>query len=218
MGTLLETAPLDCGEGLRLPGVDAEPLHAIEQRSARHPEEGGGALMPSDDTTGLPKNFDDVVSLHFGKPPHRVGCARPGESPKVINRGPEDPTGRENDRSLNHVLQLANISWPVVFLKESDYIVWNGVDLSPNSLRSTLDERFDQRWNIFTALPQWRYPQRKHAETIIEVGSKLSCLDHTPKVTMRGGDKPNVSADCAAATQPLEFLLLKHPEEFRLEV
>jgi hypothetical protein len=135
--------------------------------------------MPSYDPTRLPKHFDDVIALHFGQSPDRVGCVRLSESPQVVNWRSEDAAGGKNDSSLDNVLQLADVPWPVVFLQQSHDLIRNGVDLFSDSLRRTLNESFNQRWNILTAVPQWGDVQRKHAETIVEIGSKLSSLDHS---------------------------------------
>src|SRR6266850_5497671 len=72
-------------------------------------------------------------------------------------------------------------------------------------------------WNVLQALAQRRHRDGEHVQTIVEIDAKLSVFNHLAEVAMRGGDETDVRVYGSRAPQALEFLLLEHAQELRLQ-
>src|SRR5580698_6455418 len=83
--------------------------------------------------------------------------------------------------------------------------------------REHLDKVHDQQLNIIAPLPQRRQRNRKSAQTVVEVTSESTLIDHASEISMRGSNEANVDFTRATATGPFEFLFLQNPQEPRLE-
>src|SRR5882757_6658184 len=96
------------------------------------------------------------------------------------------------DRSLNHVLQLADVPWPRVGAKHIEAF-FGYLPYVLSQFPSTMaDEVFDQHRDVFSSFPQRRHSNRKDIETVEEITTKRAGLDLRPQVAVRGSDHPHV--------------------------
>src|SRR5689334_14631444 len=71
--------------------------------------------------------------------------------------------------------------------------------------------------NIFTTFTQWRHPERKHFEPVIEVFSKTAGFDLLFVVPVRCGDDARVHVPRRRRTHRTNLALLKDAEELGLQ-
>ena len=72
--------------------------------------------------------------------------------------------------------------------------------------------------DVLPPLAQRRADDRKDVQTVEEIAPELPRFDHRRQITIGRRDQPYIDADRARAAEPLEFLLLQHAEEFRLQL
>jgi len=65
---------------------------------------------------------------------------------------------------------------------------------------------------VAAALAKWRDQDGKHVEAIEKVGAKLPLCDHGREVAIGGGDASDICVQGFGAANPLECLLLEHPQ------
>src|SRR6266446_10637379 len=76
---------------------------------------------------------------------------------------------------------------------------------------------FDQRRNVFAALPQrWQW-DRKHIQTVVEVATKFVPLHHVNQIPVGRSYQANVHLVSPSAAQALEFLFLQDAQQFGLQ-
>ena len=75
----------------------------------------------------------------------------------------------QDDGALDDVLQLANVSGPVVGLKQLQCLLPDVPDPLPGLFSLALDQIPDQERNVFHALAQRRDPDREDIEPVIEI-------------------------------------------------
>jgi hypothetical protein len=93
--------------------------------------------------------------------------------------GPASVTARG---ALNHVLQLANVAWPVVL----DQRARASTDMPLTVWAATVafQEQCSERCDVLAAVAERRHPDRQHVETVIEVVAKASHSDERLEVDL----------------------------------
>src|SRR5262249_57420614 len=119
----------------------------------------------------------------------------------------------DDDCALNDVLQLPDVTWPVVRLKQSRRLFAESPVFFAGAVGEAMNEVLDEQWDIRPTLTQGRDFQRKDVEAVEQVCAKHSVRDRRVQVAIRRGDEPDVDADPPAATNSLEFPLLQHAEK-----
>src|SRR5713101_79712 len=76
---------------------------------------------------------------------------------------------------------------------------------------------FDQRRNVFPALPQRWQRDRKHIQTVVEVATKFVPLHHVNQIPVGRSYQANVHLVSPSAAQALEFLFLQDTQQFWLQ-
>ena len=89
---------------------------------------------------------------------------------------------------------------------------------SAHALRMNCEEVADQNRNIVAALAQGWNRDGKNAQTVVEVASELSRVDHFREVAIRGGHEPDIYRNSASSADAFEFLLLQRPQNFGLKL
>ncbi len=91
------------------------------------------------------------------------------------------------------------------------------VGFPSHPLAENLDEVLHESWNIFSAFTEGWQRDRKNVEPVIEVTAEFVPRRHFQQISIRGSHQPHVHLMGAPATQALELLLLKYPQQFRLQ-
>jgi hypothetical protein len=90
--------------------------------------------------------------------------------------------------------------------------------LFPTSgLESGQEVRRQQR-NVLAAIAERGTLDRKHAETVVEVGPKTPFTHLLSQIPIRGRNDANIDFLLAFRSEPLEHPLLKHSQQLRLEL
>src|SRR5579863_1488146 len=123
-----------------------------------------------------------------------------------------------NDRTLDHILQFSNISWPVIAHQCLHRFRRDAIDLTIVPLAELLNEVANQQRNIFSSLAQRRESNWKYVEPVVQIRPKVPLIDHHFQITIGGGNQPCVCPQGARAAQTLELPLLQDAQKLRLNL
>src|SRR5882762_2432666 len=82
-----------------------------------------------------------------------------------------------DDRSLNHVLQFANVTRPGIRLKQVQTLLVDTPYILSYIPRATIQEIIDQHRNVCPAFPQRRNLKGKNVEPVKKVATKGAGID-----------------------------------------
>src|SRR5437660_4059627 len=94
----------------------------------------------------------------------------------------------------------------------------NALDWSLHLLCEFVGEEMHQQRNIFGALTQRRYVNRKNIQPIVEIAAKFLVSNQFGKITVGRSDDTDIHPQSARTAQTFEFLLLQYTKEFRLQL
>src|SRR5206468_5480506 len=117
----------------------------------------------------------------------------------------------------NHVLELANISRPAVFLEKPHRLRRDSRRAAIVLFAEAAQEVPDERRNFFPARSQWGNGDRDHVEPIVQILSKLAVGHEHGEVAIRRGDEANVGRDQLRAADAEELRVLEHVEQLSLQ-
>jgi hypothetical protein len=123
----------------------------------------------------------------------------------------------EDDEPSNHVLELANVARPTVFLEEPHRLRRDSRRAAVVLLAEAAQEVPNERRNFFPARSQWRNGNRDHIEPIVQILSKLSVGHEHGEVAIRRGDEANIGRDQLRAADAEKLRVLQHVEQFGLQ-
>src|SRR6267154_4947399 len=113
-----------------------------------------------------------------------------------------------DDRTLDDVLQLANITRPGICLKQVEALFAHRLKVFSSFPCITIDEVLDQQGNVFSSFSQRRNLNRKNVETIKQIAAKCTLDDGSLQVAIGSGDHPRIRSDRLIATHTLKLSLL----------
>ena len=129
----------------------------------------------------------------------------------------QDIARSEDNAPLNEILQLTNVPRPEIGDEGRHRFRRDVCDFLTHPAGINLDKMFDQRRDVFPALPQRWQRDRKHIETVVEVTAKFVPLHHLNQIPVCRRDEPNVYLVSASAAQTFELLFLQDTQQFRLQ-
>src|ERR1700733_4463711 len=118
-----------------------------------------------------------------------------------------------NDRTLNHVLQLANIARPGIRLQQIKALLTNCLKVLSCSSRKTIDEVPDEEGNVFSSFAQGRHLNWKNVEPVKQIAPERARRDGSLQVAVRSGNDPNIGLDGSSSTDTLKFVFLQNTQE-----
>jgi hypothetical protein len=129
----------------------------------------------------------------------------------------DDVTWGKNDRTLDDVLQLADVAWPRMALQSR-----LGRDAQPQarptSARAVRCQKMArQRDDVLDPLPQCRDQQGKDVEPIEQVLAKQALRHGVGDVPIGRGNDADIEDHRFLATDPLHFALLKNAQQLGLQ-
>lgn len=113
-------------------------------------------------------------------------------------------------RSLDHILKLANISWPVKRHKAAHALGIDAVNSATDARRVFLDEISHEHRNIVGALAQRRHANWKHIEALKQIRAKGTFTDRLWQVAVGCRDDPHVGLDRLRTSEALKLEFLQH--------
>src|SRR5882757_2916713 len=144
----------------------------------------------------------------------RGGCKRLPRQPTLIYG--EILCLAYDDRTLDDVLQLANITWPGIRLKQAETLFAHRLKVFSSFPCITIDEVLDQQGNVFSSLPERRNLNRKNVEAVKQIAPKFTLNDGSLQVAIGGGDDTRIGSDGLIATHTLKLPLLEHMQQRNL--
>jgi hypothetical protein len=131
---------------------------------------------------------------------------------KREQRGIEDGPAGKYHRSFDDVLQLTDVTWPMIRNEALHHPRADPGDRFVLLLCEPLHEMLHQQRNILAALAQRWQAYRKHAQTVVQIVAKLACVHAGLEVLIRGCQYAYVDGHRLCATHTLDFTLLQYSE------
>src|SRR5690606_13475730 len=119
---------------------------------------------------------------------------------------------------LDDVLELADVSGPVVALQCGDLAFGERRSGLAQLLRYARDEMGRERKDVFLALAKRRDAERKHAQAIIKVLTETPGAHVGGEIVVGGGDDANVDRPGRVVPDALVLPLLQYAEQLRLQI
>src|SRR5260370_35808634 len=98
-------------------------------------------------------------------------------------------------RSLDDVLQFANVTRPGVRLKQFQALFVYSADALSCFTRITIDEVLNQHGNVFLPFTQRRHSNRENVEPVKQVAAKCACGDGRHQVTVLASNDANIRSE-----------------------
>ena len=156
----------------------------------------GGVADAVDAPVALPKRVLDVHALDGVE---RSGGDRFSFAQAIAERRIElqGVAGGSNQRALDGVFQLTHVARPVVPDERAHHLVGYSGDAALQFSLMVVDEEPHQRGDVFSTFAHWRHLDRKHAESIVEIGPELPFRHRRLQIMMRRRDDADVGASRA---------------------
>ena len=116
---------------------------------------------------------------------------------------------------MNAVIQFPDVAGPVVFDQFVDGRRGHGQIPGPTVV---VEKPLDQGFNIVPARTQGRQLQGKHVQPVKQVLAKAPRRHLVGELTVGGGNNADIQVDQFGTAQALNFPLLQHPQQFRLQL
>src|SRR2546427_4266023 len=110
----------------------------------------------------------------------------------------------EQDRTLNRIAQLADVSWPRIGEQPFAPVPGDPGGGATHRFPQLLEEGFRQRQNVLWSLAQGRDVDLEHVESVVEVLAKHLPRDARRQVAVGGGDDAYVGLEGSGAAESLE--------------
>src|SRR6266481_2823990 len=118
-----------------------------------------------------------------------------------------------NYRSLNDVLQFANITRPRVRLKQIEALFVHRLKALSCLPCETINEVLNQKRNVFSSFAQRRHFNWKNVEPVKQIAPERARSDGSLQIAVSGGNHPNISSDGSSRTDPLKLAFLQNTQE-----
>src|SRR6266478_9954158 len=118
-----------------------------------------------------------------------------------------------NYRSLDDILQFANVTRPGIRLKQFQASFVYPANVLSRFPRVTINEVLDQQGDIFSSLPERGNLNWKNVEPVKKVTSEHACSDSRLQVTIGSSNHANIRSDRSSSTDTFEFMFLQNTQE-----
>src|SRR5713101_2892212 len=116
-------------------------------------------------------------------------------------------------RSLDDVLQFANITRPGVRLKQFEALLVHRLKALSCLPCEPINEVLNQQGNVFSSFVQRRHFNWKNVEPVKQVAPERARGDGSLQIAVSGCNHPDVSLDGSNCTDALKLVLLKNTQE-----
>ena len=144
----------------------------------------------------------------------RGGRSRRPDARRAGSSGSDElGAGREDERALHEVLELAHVAGPVVRLERAPGVLADPRRAAVHRRRVAREEVQGERTDLLAPLAQRRQLDREDREPVVEVRAERAARDHLLEVAVRRGDDAHVDLDRLRAADALDDALLQHAQE-----
>src|SRR5262249_20962217 len=145
-----------------------------------------------------------------------AGPGPAGRSGKEISFQLEREPPRQDDRPLDHVLQLPDVAGPGIAHEPIHRFRGDRLDLAPESPREARKKEHRELRKVRCPFTQRRHAKGKHVETVEEVCPESPGAHGLLQIAIGRRDHPHVHTDRLVAADRLELLLLEYPQQLDL--
>src|SRR4051812_42961349 len=126
--------------------------------------------------------------------------------------------GREHQRTLDGVAQLANVARPAILPKSTPDLGRQRGHWKPVAGGYSGDEGFGQQLHISLSLPERRQGQRHHIQPVVEVLPELSLGHRGTEIGVSSRDDPHVHLPALLSAYASNLPVLEGPKQLRLKI
>src|SRR5207302_10024706 len=174
---------------------------------------------------GLREGIRDRVSLELLKGRRRIVirdgkgrlAGRQLRADKAELGGGDEPAVRNDQRSLDCVLELPDVTGPRVCHQQLPSVAAQPRLPLAHPLAQAADELLGEEHHVLAALAQRRQVNREHAEPVVEIVAELAVRHGVGEVPVGGDDEAKVGLERRGAADALELVLLEDTEKFGLD-
>jgi hypothetical protein len=123
-----------------------------------------------------------------------------------------------NDRSLDHILQLANIPRPVVALERIDGVCRKTQIFPSFGLGVTLDEIPREQGDVTISFAKWWELDSRNVQSVEEICAEMIVLDRPFEGGIGAGDDARMQDLLFRATEAPEAAVFDHAQKFCLKL
>src|SRR5215471_4644100 len=123
-----------------------------------------------------------------------------------------------DQRPLDDVLKLSDVSGPRITLESAHDFCRHPLDVPVHAPLPLVNEMPHKKRDVFTPLAQWRDPDGKHTQAIVEVAAEPAFCDLALEILMCGGNDPYVYLPGVRGSDALEISLFQNTEELGLQL
>src|SRR5229473_6381650 len=128
----------------------------------------------------------------------------------------EIPRVADDYRSLDDVLQFANITRPGVRHKQIEALFVHRMKALSRFLCVTINEILDQQGNVFSSFSQCGNFNRKDVEPVKQVAPEPARSDGSLQIAVRSSNHPDIGLDGSSSTDALKLVFLQNTQERNL--
>src|SRR5262245_56004565 len=130
--------------------------------------------------------------------------------------GAHELVGTDDDRSLDHVAELADVPGPPVAPEEVEGVVVDAADRTPVPLVELVHERLGELGDVLHPVAQGRHRDRQYVESVVEILAQGAVLQRLQRILVGGRHDPDVDMRLALGPEAAKLPLLQHPQELGL--
>src|SRR5258708_22577000 len=178
---------------------------------------GCGAIWASNSTAeGLKGGLDDFFFLvleGYGKRYRqvRLGSLNLYCQQRLID--PKSLPAAKDHRSLDNILEFADVARPRIRLAKLHSIPVDFVDLLAGFFGVTLHKIFQQHGNVFFPLPKRRNFDRENVQPVKQISPECATVDVRPQVAVARGDNANIGWQRPGPAHSFELMFWKHTQK-----
>src|ERR1700722_11909570 len=187
-------------------GRNTEGLQLVKQCGALQAKSGSCASRTSELPVGALTSGENF-STHLV---FKGGVWNPGLRGLMAfeRRWFKDAITGEDNATLDVILELSNVSRPVVAHHRAHGFFRNQFDRFLHRPGKLLNEIFHELWNIGLPFAQWRQVNRENIQPVIQVFTEFTILSHSLQILVGRGDDANIDSCRTRAANCLKLALL----------
>ena len=122
----------------------------------------------------------------------------------------------EHEGPLQFVGQFPDIARPAITQKPTPSRLGNRPHRQTVARCDSLHQRFGQRQEVGTPVPQWRNGQPEQIESMLQIRTEPALGDQLSEILVGGGDDPHIDSDVFRAANATDAVVFQHGQQLGL--